>query len=70
MGARRREPRDERNSSFDPEPVFEELRPGLETGARAEGGVAEGHHRLSPRDSKDIPQEPLAKRIRRAPKGD
>ena len=70
MSGREKESRDDSNRSFDPEPAFEDLKPGLETAAKPEGGVAEGHHRLSPRDAKDIPREPLAKRIGRAPKGD
>jgi hypothetical protein len=66
MSPDRRDPRDERNSSFDPEPAFQELRPGFETVAETERVVDEAHHRLSPRESKDVPQEPLARRIRRA----
>jgi hypothetical protein len=65
MTARSREPSDEGNSSFDVEPVFEELKPGVETAAREVQEAAPGHHRLSPRESKDIPQGPLAKRIHR-----
>ena len=66
MSAPRRDPRDEGNSSFDPEPVLEELKAGFQTVGETERGVDEDHHRLSPRESKDVPQEPLAKRIRRA----
>jgi hypothetical protein len=64
---RTRESLDERNSAFDPEPAAEEHRPGMGSSERAEGVEAEGHHhRLMPRDSKDVPQGPLAKRIRKA----
>jgi len=62
---------DDRNRAFDPESAMEEHRPGLGSTERAKGVGAEGHHhRLTPRDGKDIPQEPLAKRIRSTRKGD
>lgn len=68
---------DEGNSSFDlPESALENIKPGAnygdETGRDAKAGEAhgaEGHHRLPRRDKKDIPQESLAARIRRASKG-
>jgi hypothetical protein len=71
MSSKRREPRDEDNSSFGSSPsMLEELKPGLESSDGKQRNVTEGHHRLSPRDNKDIPREPLAKRIRNAPKED
>jgi hypothetical protein len=70
MSERGQERGDERNGSFDPEPVFQELKPGLESDVRHEEPIQDDeHHRLAARDAKDIPREPLAKRIRRS-KGD
>lgn len=70
MSPRRRESRDEDNSSFgSPEPTLEDLKPGVESGETRKREVAEGHHRRSPREGKKIPRESLAKRIRKAEKG-
>lgn len=69
MSAPRCHAEDERNSSFDPEPEFEELRPGLVIGKRTKRGAADGDNWLTPRNAEDIPQESLAARIRRGTKG-
>ena len=68
---------DEENSSFElSESALENIKPGAtygdEPGAEARAGQVhgtEGHHRLPRRDRKDIPQESLAARIRKASKG-
>ncbi len=70
MSARGRDSSDERNTSFDPDLIFDELRPGFDAGATVKRTVAEGQDRLSPRDSREVPQEPLQKRVRREPRGD
>jgi hypothetical protein len=76
MEAKKLERGDEGNSAFEPdESALESTRPGATYGDEhdrdAGGGQAsaEGHHRLRRRPKKDIPQESLADRIRRASKG-
>jgi len=70
MSGRGRDSRDERNTSFDPDQLFDQLRPGFDAGATVKRTVAEGQDRLTPRDSREVPQEPLRTRVRRAPRGD
>jgi hypothetical protein len=65
MCALSRDAEDERNGLFDPDLVFEELRPGLVSGKRPKRVAADDGDRLTPRDRGDIPQESLAARIRR-----
>lgn len=67
---------DEANSSFElPESALENTKPGAtydDAGGEARPGEAhgaEGHHRLTRRDRKDVPQESLAARMRKASKG-
>jgi hypothetical protein len=60
---------DERDTSFElPDLFFEDLKPGFEPSEKKSKKVTlEGHHRF-PRISerKDVPQTPLAERIRKA----
>jgi hypothetical protein len=67
---------DEANGPFElPDSASEQTRPGLHYGdekdsrGRAPGPAAEGHNRLTPRQKKEIPQKPLAQRLRDAGKG-
>jgi hypothetical protein len=77
MRSRKPEPGDERNSSFEvPASVLEDLKPGLVYGEEKTGGAAksnapavEDSHRRERHERKDIPTEPLAKRIRKTQKG-
>lgn len=76
MNTRNPERGDEENTSFElSESALEHVRPGATYGdetADARAGEAqgtEGHHRLPRRDRKDVPQESLAARIRKASKG-
>ena len=77
MVAKKPERDDEGNSSFDlDESTLESTRPGAtygdehdRDGGGREAAAAEGQHRLRPRPKKDIPQQSLADRIRRASKG-
>lgn len=77
MKRNRTERSDEANSSFGlSEAALENIKPGSMrsderdriTGADQRGSE-EGHHRLLPREEKDIPQGSLAERIRKATKG-
>jgi hypothetical protein len=67
MRLRRPESDDARDTSFElPDSYFEDIKPGFERPARKpKSAVLEGHHRF-PRISaaKDVPQAPLAERIR------
>lgn len=69
MKSKRLEPDDERDTSFElPDSYFEDLKPGFKPAEKKSKEVAlEGHHRF-PRISerKDVPQRPLAARIRKA----
>lgn len=77
MHSRKPERGDEENNSFElSESVLEQIKPGSTYGDEKGGGTGathapgtEGHHRLTPRQRKDIPQESLAARIRKASKG-
>ena len=70
MNSKRSEIGDEKNTLFEvPDPVFENLKPGLAYGEEKHGDAAEGHDRFPRCDRKDIPQGSLAERIRKAPKG-
>jgi hypothetical protein len=60
MEPMRPEVSDQANTSFQLSPAS--VRPGFESDGG--GDSAAGEHRLSPRTEKDIPQEPLAARIR------
>ena len=68
---------DEENTSFEmSESALESTRPGLTYGDEQDphsnadqGPEAAGHHRFPHRERKDIPQESLAARIRKATKG-
>jgi len=69
MNSKRQEIGDERNASFEL-PALEDLKPGIEFRGEKRGAAAEGEdHRRPPREKKDIPQESLAERIRRARRG-
>ena len=70
MSTRKREPSDERNSSFGSAAAVAEHKPGMESVAARAAEVEEGHHRRSPSDAKKIPQESLAKRIGKPRKGE
>lgn len=60
---------DDENTSFEVPEVLEELKPGLDDREET-GEAAEGHHSRFPRgDRKEIPQESLAARVRKAQKG-
>ncbi|MDN5941382.1 MAG: hypothetical protein L0H94_05830 [Nitrospira sp.] len=69
MEFKRREIDDGRDTSLElPDSYFEDFKPGFKPAEKKRKEVAaEGHHRF-PRVSKrkDVPQTPLAKRIRRA----
>jgi hypothetical protein len=76
MNARKSERGDEGNSAFElDDSTLERTRPGATFGDEHERhgaghqADAEGHHRLHPRPKKDIPQQSLADRMRRASKG-
>ena len=77
MRSRKPQLGDERNSSFEvPASVLEDLKPGLVYGEEKTGGAGKSHapgvedsHRREPHGRKDIPTEPLAKRIRKPQKG-
>jgi hypothetical protein len=68
---------DEENSSFElSESALESIKPGAIYGDEASGEAkagqvhgTEGHHRLARSDRKDVPQESLAARVRKASKG-
>ncbi len=69
MNSKRQEIGDERNASFEL-PALDDLKPGIEFGEQKRGDAAGGEdHRRPRREKKDIPQESLAERIRRARKG-
>jgi hypothetical protein len=70
MTSKKFESGDERNAGFGaPEHVVQH-KPGFDF-APAKHEVEHGkNHRRQPKDAKDIPQTPLAKRLRRAPKGE
>jgi hypothetical protein len=69
MKSKRLEINDERDISFElPDSYFEDLKPGFRPAEKKRKTVApEGHHRF-PRISerKNVPQTPLAERIRKA----
>jgi hypothetical protein len=69
MKSKRLETDDERDTSFElPDSCFEDLKPGFKPAEKKPKKVApEGHHRF-PRisEGKDVPQTPLARRIRKA----
>lgn len=67
--------RDEENTSFEfLDEVLEDLKPGFADGDEKHGDETEGHvhgeaKRFPRCDSKDIPRESLAERIRKATRG-
>jgi hypothetical protein len=69
MTPKSRDRRDDGNAAFDPEPVHEDHRPGVNAEVEVERGTADGHHRFKPSEGKDVPRESLAERIRRASEG-
>jgi len=68
---------DEENTSFElPDSILEDLKPGLSYEEASHGDATEEHshgaevdQRFPRRDRKDIPQESLAERLRKAMKG-
>jgi hypothetical protein len=61
---------DERNAAFGLPEHLAHVKPGLD-GSRGEQEAESGKdHRRRPNNAKDIPQETLAHRIKRTPKGD
>ncbi len=62
---------DERNRSFEsPDLKQEELKPGFKPADQQPQAAPGDHHRFPHRrDKKDVPQESLAERIRKAQKG-
>lgn len=73
MARTSRDPRagDERNMGFDVgDAELEDLKPGVDLSEKKAERATEGDHdRLSRSDTKRIPQEPLADRIRKVRKG-
>jgi hypothetical protein len=60
---------DDRNASFGaPERVVDH-KPGFDFSPATQGVEDGKDHRRRPKDAKDIPQTPLAKRLRHVPKG-
>jgi len=60
---------DEQNAGFGAPEHLVDHKPGFDL-PPAKQGVEDGKdHRRRPKDAKDIPQEPLAKRLRQAPQG-
>jgi hypothetical protein len=69
MTFRKLENSDERNAGFGAPLRVVDHKPGFEV-AQPEQHVDDGKdHRRRPKDAKEIPQTPLAKRIRRATRG-
>ena len=67
MRSKRRAIDDEGDTSFElPNSYFEDHKPGLKPGGRKREAAGKGDHRF-PRitKEKDVPQAPLARRIRR-----
>jgi hypothetical protein len=61
---------DERNAGFGAPENIVHHKPGFDFTHGKQEGEGGKDHRRSPKDAKDIPQEPLAKRLKRPTKGD
>jgi hypothetical protein len=67
MASERSDAADERNSAFDVETVLEELKAGFaEPPRRPRPAAGEDHDRFPRTPRREVPQESLAARVRRA----